>query len=66
MTEDRSDELREWYAEDDIDGADLLDDLLATLTRYVVFPDAAFDGRGDVVDRGDSRAYRRSSARRDW
>jgi hypothetical protein len=39
MTEDRSDGLREWYAEDDIDGAELLDDLLATLTKYVVFPD---------------------------
>jgi hypothetical protein len=41
MTEgiDRSGEVREWYAEDDIDGADLLDDLLATLARYVAFTD---------------------------
>jgi hypothetical protein len=39
MTEDRSDELREWYAEDEIDGAELLDEVHATLERYVVFPD---------------------------
>ena len=28
MTIDRSDELAEWYAEDDPNGAELLDDLL--------------------------------------
>lgn len=39
MTVDRSDELAEWYAEDNPDGAELLEELLATLTRYVVFPD---------------------------
>ena len=40
MTEyvDRSDEYREWLAEDDPD-AELLDELLGVLTRYVVFPD---------------------------
>jgi hypothetical protein len=38
MIEDRSDELCDWYAEDHIDGAELLDELRATLTRYVVFP----------------------------
>jgi hypothetical protein len=37
---DRSDELREWYAEDEpVDGAELLDDLVGTLTRFVSFPD---------------------------
>ena len=39
MTEDRSGDLREWYAEDDIGGADLLDELLDTIKKYVVFPD---------------------------
>ncbi|UUO03629.1 DUF3631 domain-containing protein [Mycolicibacterium novocastrense] len=41
MTEgiDRSDEMLEWYAEDHIDGTELLDDLHDMLTRYVVFPD---------------------------
>ena len=34
---DRSDELRDWYAEDDPDGAELLDEVHATLTRYVAF-----------------------------
>jgi hypothetical protein len=38
MTIDRSDELAEWYAEDNPNGADLLDDLLATITKYVAFP----------------------------
>jgi hypothetical protein len=37
MTEDRSDELRDWYAEDEINGAQLLDEVHATLTRYVAF-----------------------------
>jgi hypothetical protein len=37
---DRSDELREWYAEDEpVDGAGLLDQLRATFTRYVAFAD---------------------------
>lgn len=36
---DRSDEVREMYAEDNIAGADLLDELRETLTRYVVFSD---------------------------
>lgn len=35
---DRSDELREWYAEDNIDGAELLDDVRAFLARFVVYP----------------------------
>ena len=39
MTDDRSDELAEWYAEDNPDGAELLDDLRAALTKYVVLPD---------------------------
>lgn len=39
MTVDRFDELAEWYAEDNPDGVELLDDLLSTLNRYVVFPD---------------------------
>jgi hypothetical protein len=40
MTEyiDRSDELREWYAEDDPDGAQLLDDIDDYLARFVVYP----------------------------
>jgi hypothetical protein len=40
MNVDRSDELAEWYAEDNEDGATVLDDLLDTLVRYVVFPDS--------------------------
>lgn len=39
MTEDRSDELLEWYAEDNPDGVALLDELRAVLMRYVAFPD---------------------------
>jgi hypothetical protein len=39
MTIDRSDELAEWYAEDDPNGAELLDDLLATYKKYVAFSD---------------------------
>ena len=35
---DRSDELREWYAEDDPDGAELLDDIRGFLARFVVYP----------------------------
>ena len=38
--EDRADELADWYAEDDPDGALVLDDLRDVLTRYVVFTDA--------------------------
>lgn len=37
MIEDRSDELREWYGEDNPDGAGLLDELQDTFTKYVVF-----------------------------
>ena len=40
------------------DGADLLDELRDTLTRYVVFPDEHSVGRGDVVDRGHARPAR--------
>jgi hypothetical protein len=36
---DRSDELAEWNVEDNLDGAELLDELLDVLTRYVVFSD---------------------------
>ena len=36
--DDRSDELREWYAEDDPDGAELLDKVHAAFGRYVIFP----------------------------
>src|ERR1700757_1475556 len=35
---DRSDELREWYAEDNPDGAELLDDIKAFLARFIVSP----------------------------
>jgi hypothetical protein len=35
---DRSDELRQWYAEDNPDGADLLDDIDDYLARFVVYP----------------------------
>jgi hypothetical protein len=39
MTEiDRSDELREWYAEDDPDGAELLDNTRDFLARFVAYP----------------------------
>ncbi len=40
MTEeiDRSDELREWYAEENPDGAELLDDIRAFLARFVAYP----------------------------
>jgi len=39
MTEvDRCDELAEWYAEDNPDGAELLDDIRAFLARFVVYP----------------------------
>ena len=37
--DDYAADLRDWCAEDDIDGAELLDDLHATFTRYVAFPD---------------------------
>lgn len=36
--DDRSDELRDWYAEDDPDGAALLDDVKVFLARFVVYP----------------------------
>ena len=35
---DRADEYRAWCAEDDPDGAELLDDIRAFLTRFVVYP----------------------------
>lgn len=35
---DRSDELTEWYAEDELDGAELLDKVRDALTKYVIFP----------------------------
>src|SRR6516165_922163 len=35
---DRSDELREWYAEDNPNGAELLDDVKEFLRRFVVYP----------------------------
>lgn len=37
---DRSDELADWHAEDNPDGAELLDDVRDALTKYVVLPDA--------------------------
>ncbi|EUA34573.1 hypothetical protein I552_5356 [Mycobacterium xenopi 3993] len=38
--DDRADDLRAWHAEDGpADGAALLDDVLSTFQRYVVFPD---------------------------
>lgn len=40
MSVDRSDELIEWYADDNLDGSELLDDVRAALTKYVVLPDA--------------------------
>lgn len=38
--EDRTDELAEWYAEDELDGAQVLDELREALTKYVVFANA--------------------------
>jgi hypothetical protein len=35
---DRSDEVREWYAEEEPDGAQLLDDVRAFLKRFVAYP----------------------------
>lgn len=35
---DRSDELAEWYAEDNPDGAALLDSLREFLARFVAYP----------------------------
>lgn len=35
---DRSDELRDWYAEDDPDGSDLLDDVEDFAGRFLAFP----------------------------
>ena len=35
---DRSDEVLDWYAEDNPDGANLLDDLRDFLSRFVVYP----------------------------
>jgi hypothetical protein len=37
--DDYTEDLRDWYAEDNPDGVDLLDELLAVFKRYVVFPD---------------------------
>ena len=38
-TVDRSDELAEWYAEDDPDGAELLDAIVEWLNRFIAAPD---------------------------
>lgn len=38
MTNDRSDELREWHDEENPDGAELLDDVRRFLSRFVVYP----------------------------
>jgi Protein of unknown function (DUF3631) len=38
LVADRSDELREWYAEDNPDGAELFDDIEQFLARFVVYP----------------------------
>lgn len=40
MSVDRSDEVREMWAEDNPDGAELLDDIQAFLARFVVYPSA--------------------------
>lgn len=41
MTEiDRSDEMLDWYAEDDPDGAQLLDDIETFLSRFVAYPNS--------------------------
>ena len=40
MTVDRSDELAEWYAEDNPGGADVLDSLREFLARFVAYPSA--------------------------
>ena len=37
--DDYAEDLRDWYAEDDLDGAQLLDRVHATLTKYVAFAD---------------------------
>lgn len=37
-SDDRADDLKDWYAEDNPDGAELLDEVCETLTRYVIFP----------------------------
>src|SRR5262245_58106932 len=37
---DRSDELLEWYAEDNPDGAQVLDDIRTFLARFVAYPSA--------------------------
>ena len=37
---DRADELSEWYAEDELDGGRVLDELRDVLTTYVVFMDS--------------------------
>ena len=36
--DDRAEELRDWYAEDNPDGAQLLDDIETFLARFVVYP----------------------------
>ncbi len=38
MIEDRSDELLDWYAQDDPDGAQLLDEIEGFVGRFVVYP----------------------------
>jgi Protein of unknown function (DUF3631) len=38
MTEDRYDDLLDWYGDDEPDGLELLDELHSALMRYVVFP----------------------------
>ena len=38
MTEDRSDEYREWIADDNPDGADVLDAVEDYLARFVIYP----------------------------
>lgn len=40
MSADRSDELSEWYAEDNPDGAELLDDVERFAGRFLAFPTA--------------------------
>jgi len=40
--DDYAEDMRDWYGEDDpVDGVDLLDDLLATIKKYVVLDDHA-------------------------
>jgi hypothetical protein len=41
VDEDRAEDVRDWYAEDNPDGAQLLDAAYCELTRFVVFPSDA-------------------------